>query len=85
MILHPLTPSHYWLLVTSSNFPSLTWNRKKLAFWTSPLLSNLIGMPRMLVCISVLGISASTAKRHWAYARAWLFDALGSGGPPASS
>ena len=23
-----------------------------------------------------LGISASTAKRHWAYARAWLFDAL---------
>ena len=23
-----------------------------------------------------LGISASTAKRHWAYARAWLFDAI---------
>jgi RNA polymerase sigma factor (TIGR02999 family) len=23
-----------------------------------------------------LGISPSTAKRHWAYARAWLFDAL---------
>jgi RNA polymerase sigma factor (TIGR02999 family) len=23
-----------------------------------------------------LGISTSTAKRHWAYARAWLFDAL---------
>ena len=23
-----------------------------------------------------LGISASTAKRHWVYARAWLFDAL---------
>jgi len=23
-----------------------------------------------------LGISASTAKRHWAYARAWLFDSL---------
>jgi RNA polymerase sigma factor (TIGR02999 family) len=34
---------------------------------------------------TALGISASTAKRHWAYARAWLFDALGSGGPPASS
>ena len=25
---------------------------------------------------TALGISASTAKRHWAYARAWLFDAL---------
>jgi len=25
-----------------------------------------------------LGISASTAKRHWAYARAWLYDALRS-------
>ena len=25
---------------------------------------------------AVLGISASTAKRHWAFARAWLFDAL---------
>ena len=25
---------------------------------------------------AALGISASTAKRHWAYARAWLFDAL---------
>jgi RNA polymerase sigma factor (TIGR02999 family) len=23
-----------------------------------------------------LGISASTAKRHWAYARAWIFDVL---------
>jgi RNA polymerase sigma factor (TIGR02999 family) len=25
---------------------------------------------------SVLGISERTAKRHWAYAKAWLFDAL---------
>lgn len=25
---------------------------------------------------AALGISPSTAKRHWAYARAWLFDAL---------
>lgn len=25
---------------------------------------------------SALNISASTAKRHWTYARAWLFDAL---------
>lgn len=25
---------------------------------------------------AVLGISISTADRHWAYARAWLFDAL---------
>jgi RNA polymerase sigma factor (TIGR02999 family) len=25
---------------------------------------------------AALEISASTAKRHWAYARAWLFDAL---------
>ncbi len=25
---------------------------------------------------AALGISASTVKRHWAYARAWLFDAL---------
>jgi RNA polymerase sigma factor (TIGR02999 family) len=25
---------------------------------------------------TALGISASTAKRHWAYARAWLFDAI---------
>lgn len=25
---------------------------------------------------AALGISASTAKRQWAYARAWLFDAL---------
>ena len=24
----------------------------------------------------VMGISTRTAKRHWAYARAWLFDAL---------
>ena len=25
---------------------------------------------------AALGISPSTAKRHWAYARAWLFDSL---------
>ncbi|MCA9194917.1 MAG: sigma-70 family RNA polymerase sigma factor [Planctomycetales bacterium] len=25
---------------------------------------------------AVLGISSRTAKRHWAYARAWLFEAL---------
>ena len=25
---------------------------------------------------ATLGISASTAKRHWAYARAWIFDVL---------
>jgi RNA polymerase sigma factor (TIGR02999 family) len=25
---------------------------------------------------AVLGISERTAKRHWAYARAWLFDAI---------
>jgi RNA polymerase sigma factor (TIGR02999 family) len=34
---------------------------------------------------AALGISASTAKRHWAYARAWLFDALSSSGPATSS
>jgi RNA polymerase sigma factor (TIGR02999 family) len=28
---------------------------------------------------AALDISASTAKRHWAYARAWLFDALRPG------
>jgi RNA polymerase sigma factor (TIGR02999 family) len=34
-----------------------------------------------------LGISEATAKRHWAYARAWLYDELqsgdGSSSPPA--
>jgi RNA polymerase sigma factor (TIGR02999 family) len=29
-----------------------------------------------------LGISAATAKRHWAYARAWLFRAVEGAGPP---
>ena len=29
-----------------------------------------------------LGISAATAKRHWAYARAWLFRAVEGGAPP---
>jgi RNA polymerase sigma factor (TIGR02999 family) len=33
---------------------------------------------------AALGISASTAKRHWAYARAWLFDALRGDDPSAS-
>lgn len=28
---------------------------------------------------SATSISLATAKRHWAYARAWLFDALNSG------
>lgn len=28
----------------------------------------------------ILGISAPTAKRDWAYARAWLFRAIGAGG-----
>jgi RNA polymerase sigma factor (TIGR02999 family) len=27
-----------------------------------------------------LGISKATAKRHWAFARAWLFDALSDSG-----
>ena len=27
-----------------------------------------------------LGISPATAKRHWAVARAWLFDSLSEGG-----
>jgi RNA polymerase sigma factor (TIGR02999 family) len=31
------------------------------------------------------GISASTVKRHWLYARAWLFDALDSDDSSASS
>jgi RNA polymerase sigma factor (TIGR02999 family) len=30
----------------------------------------------------VLGISAATAKRHWAYARAWLFRAVEGANPP---
>ena len=34
---------------------------------------------------TALGISASTAKRHWAYARAWLFDALRPDGRPMST
>ena len=32
-----------------------------------------------------LGISAATAKRRWAYARAWLFRAVESGAPPTPS
>jgi RNA polymerase sigma factor (TIGR02999 family) len=33
---------------------------------------------------AALGISASTAKRHWAYARAWIFDVLRPDGNPTS-
>jgi RNA polymerase sigma factor (TIGR02999 family) len=32
-----------------------------------------------------LGISAATAKRRWAYARAWLFRAIEGADPPAPS
>lgn len=32
---------------------------------------------------AVLGLPERTAKRHWAYARAWLFDAIQRGGDPA--
>jgi DNA-directed RNA polymerase specialized sigma24 family protein len=28
---------------------------------------------------TAMGIPARTARRHWAYARAWLFDALRHG------
>jgi RNA polymerase sigma factor (TIGR02999 family) len=31
----------------------------------------------------ILGISPRTAKRHWAYARAWLFAAVRDGSPAA--
>jgi len=34
---------------------------------------------------TAIGISARTAKRHWAYARAWLFDALRHDENPTSS
>ena len=30
---------------------------------------------------AILGISAPTAKRHWAFARAWLYAEIGSAGP----
>jgi RNA polymerase sigma factor (sigma-70 family) len=29
---------------------------------------------------AVLGISVGTAKRHWAYARAWLYEEISGGG-----
>ena len=29
---------------------------------------------------AALGISPATAKRHWAYSKAWLFQAMGGGG-----
>jgi RNA polymerase sigma factor (TIGR02999 family) len=32
----------------------------------------------------VLGISHRTAKRHWAYARAWLYAAIADAPPPAA-
>jgi RNA polymerase sigma factor (TIGR02999 family) len=31
------------------------------------------------------GVSPATAKRRWAVARAWLYDALSAGGPPDNS
>ena len=31
----------------------------------------------------LLGISRATANRHWAFARAWLFDAMARGDDPA--
>ncbi len=34
---------------------------------------------------SILGISTATAKRHWAYARAWLFLAIEGDAPPSRS
>ncbi|MAD79766.1 MAG: RNA polymerase subunit sigma [Planctomycetaceae bacterium] len=34
---------------------------------------------------AALGISASTAKRHWTYARAWLFDVLQADDSSSSS
>jgi RNA polymerase sigma factor (TIGR02999 family) len=33
---------------------------------------------------AVLGLPERTAKRHWAYARAWLFDAIQRDGNPAA-
>jgi RNA polymerase sigma factor (TIGR02999 family) len=33
----------------------------------------------------LLGISRSTAKRYWAYARAWLLAEIGDGQPPEKS
>lgn len=33
----------------------------------------------------ILGISHRTAKRHWAYARAWLYDAIRDGGSAAEN
>jgi DNA-directed RNA polymerase specialized sigma24 family protein len=34
---------------------------------------------------AAMRISASTVKRQWAYARAWLFDALREEDPPSSA
>jgi RNA polymerase sigma factor (TIGR02999 family) len=34
---------------------------------------------------AALGVSARTAKRHWAYAKAWLYQRLGGGGPGAGA
>ena len=34
---------------------------------------------------AAMRISESTVKRHWAYARAWLFDALREEDPPSSA
>jgi RNA polymerase sigma factor (TIGR02999 family) len=34
-------------------------------------------------CAAAMNISLATAKRHWAYARAWLYCELGGGAKPA--
>jgi DNA-directed RNA polymerase specialized sigma24 family protein len=34
---------------------------------------------------AAMGISPSTAKRHWAFSRAWLFDALRDDDSPSNS
>ena len=34
---------------------------------------------------AALGISSATAKRHWAYARAWLYRAVGGEGKPRAT
>jgi RNA polymerase sigma factor (TIGR02999 family) len=33
----------------------------------------------------IVGIAPRTAKRHWAYARAWLYAAVRDGAPPAEN
>jgi RNA polymerase sigma factor (TIGR02999 family) len=38
----------------------------------------------MAEAAAALGIAPRTARRHWVFARAWLFDALGAGAGPAA-